>query len=332
MAMAQHQGNLEIQDKNNKLMKQKYEPMKPHVLTIIFALVAALSISPFSAAQADEFEAHRLQVSKNLSLYYETTGKGDIPIVFVPGWTMSSAVFEKQRAHFSNSDRFRYFSYDPRGQGRSSKPTSGHTYAQHGADLHAFLDGLDLKNVVLVGWSFGVLDVTSYLDQFGADNVRALVLIDGTPKTTGKDSTRDWAWVGDDNWLSNSQIYSVDLLTDKREENMTGFSQWMLENPTPEELRWSTAISLQTPGWIAALLNATANNANYEGALKALDSKLPLLFVMGEEHWHPAVDQWIAANKPTAKSVTFGRHLMFWQRSEEFNTELDKFLSELGGQ
>jgi len=171
-----------------------------------------------------------------------------------------------------------------------------------------------------------VLKVTSYLEQFGADNVRALVLIDGTPKTTGKDSTKDWAWVGDDNWLSNNQAYTVDLLTDKREENMKEFSQWMLENPTPEQVRWSTDISLQTPAWIAALTNATANNANYEDALKALDSKLPLLFVMGEEHWHPVVDQWIATNKPTAKSITLGRHLMFWQRSEEFNTELDKFL------
>ena len=300
--------------------------MKQHVLTMIFALASGLSISPFSAAQADEFETHRLQVSKDLSLYYETTGKGEIPIVFVPGWTMSSAVFEKQRAHFSNSERFRYFSYDPRGQGQSSKPMDGYTYDQHGKDLHAFVEKLSLKNVVLVGWSFGVLKVSSYLDQFGADNVRAVVLIDGTPKTTGKDSTKDWAWVGDDNWLSNSQTYSVDLLTEKREETMKEFCEWMLENPTPEQVRWSTDISLQTPAWIAALTNATANNANYEDALKALDSKLPLLFVMGEEHWHPVVDQWIATNKPTAKSITLGRHLMFWQRSEEFNTELDKFL------
>ena len=205
----------------------------------------------------------------------------------------------------------------------------GYTYDQHGADLHAFLEGLGLKKVVLVGWSFGVLKVTSYLQQFGADNVRALVLIDGTPKTTGKDSTKDWAWVGDDNWLSNNQSYTVDLLTEKREENMKEFSEWMLENPTPEQVRWSTAISLQTPAWIAALTNATANNANYEEALKALDSKMPLLFVMGTEHWHPAVDQWREANTPSAKLVTMGRHLMFWQRSEQFNVELDEFLSSL---
>jgi len=295
----------------------------------IVTLASILSLSHFAAAQEQVHEGERLKVSDDLTLYYETSGRGATPIVFVPGWTMSSAVFERQRAHFANSDRFRYYSYDPRGQGQSSKPTQGYTYDQHGVDLHAFLEGLGLKKVVLVGWSFGVLKVTSYLEQFGADNVRALVLIDGTPKTTGKDSTRDWAWVGDDNWLSNNQSYTVDLLTEKREANIKEFSEWMLENPTPEQVRWSTAISLQTPAWIAALTNATANNANYEDALKALDPKLPTLFVMGEEHWHPVVEQWVKANRPSTHLVTMGRHLMFWQRSVAFNSELDKFLSSI---
>ena len=72
---------------------------------------------------------------------------------------------------------------------------------------------------------------------------------------------------------------------------MKAFSEWMLEKPTPEQVNWSTTISLQTPGWIAALTNATANNADYEAALKALDPKLFILFVMGEEHWHPIMEQ-----------------------------------------
>jgi len=301
--------------------------MTKTIMFTIVTLASILSLSQFSAAQEQVHEGNRLKVSDDLTLYYETAGKGTTPIVFVPGWTMSSAVFERQRDHFADSDRFRYYSYDPRGQGQSSKPTVGYTYEQHGRDLHAFLKGLGLKKVVLVGWSFGVLKVSSYLKQFGTGNVRAVVLIDGTPKTTGKDSTKDWAWVGDDNWLANNQTYTVDLLTKKREQRMREFCEWMLEKPTPKQVRWSTAISLQTPGWIAALTNATANNADYEEALKALDPKLPTLFVMGEEHWHPVVEQWIKANRPSTHLVTMGRHLMFWQRSMAFNSELDKFLS-----
>ena len=207
--------------------------MKKYDLVRLLTLVVILSMGQFSVVQAGEYERNSLKVSNDLTLYYETSGKGDIPIVFVPGWTMSSAVFERQRDHFADSDRFRYYAYDPRGQGQSSKPMDGYTYDQHGRDLKAFLDGLGLKQVVLVGWSFGVLKVTSYLEQFGSDNLRALVLIDGTPKTTGKDSTKDWAWVGDDNWLSNNEAYTTELLTSKKEENMKEFSEWMLEDPTP---------------------------------------------------------------------------------------------------
>tara|TARA_R110000850_G_scaffold96999_8_gene202667 strand:+ start:954 stop:1868 length:915 start_codon:yes stop_codon:yes gene_type:complete len=300
--------------------------MKKTLSLITVALSVFCLSTPACAKETVVETGKHLKVSDELTLYYETTGNGDIPIVFVPGWTMSSAVFERQREHFSDSDRFRYYSYDPRGQGRSSKTGEGYTYDQHGRDLHAFLEQLGLRDTVLVGWSFGVLKVTSYLDQFGSDSMRALVLIDGTPKTVGKDSTKDWAWVGDDNWLSNNQSYTTELLTDKREENMKEFCEWMLEKPTSAEIKWSLDISLQTPGGIAALTNATANSADYEAALKAMDPEVPLLFVMGEEHWHPVVDQWIAANKPKAKSVAMGKHLMFWQRSKEFNAELDKFL------
>ena len=303
--------------------------MKKYDLLRLITLVVILSMCQFSVVQAGEYERNSLKVSNDLTLYYETSGKGDIPIVFVPGWTMSSAVFERQRDHFADSVRFRYYAYDPRGQGQSSKPLDGYTYDQHGRDLKAFLDGLGLKQVVLVGWSFGVLKVTSYLEQFGSDNLRALVLIDGTPNTTGKDSTKDCAWVGDDNWLSNNEAYTTELLTSKKEENMKEFSEWMLEDPTPEQIRWSLDISLQTPALIAALTNATANNADYEDALKAFDPKLPLLFIMGEEHWQPVVEQWVKTNRPSTHLVTIGRHLMFWQRSEEFNTALDKFLKSV---
>ena len=40
--------------------------------TILAMIVASVSIGPFAAAHAGEFEGSRLQVSEDLSLYYET--------------------------------------------------------------------------------------------------------------------------------------------------------------------------------------------------------------------------------------------------------------------
>jgi pimeloyl-ACP methyl ester carboxylesterase len=63
-------------------------------------------------------------------------------------------VFERQLKHFEGSTRFRAIVYDPRGQDLSSKTLRGHTYAQHGRDLAAFIQKLGLKNVALAGWSY----------------------------------------------------------------------------------------------------------------------------------------------------------------------------------
>ena len=94
--------------------------------------------------------AETVQASDDLTVYYEAAGSGDKTILFVPGWGMSSAVFEKQLEEFEGSNEYRAISYDPRGQGQSSKTEGGHFYDQRGADLHAFIEALKLNNITLV--------------------------------------------------------------------------------------------------------------------------------------------------------------------------------------
>jgi non-heme chloroperoxidase len=48
--------------------------------------------------------AATLEVEPGSSLYYSDEGKGT-PILFVPGWTMSSEVFGKQQAATAPSSR-----------------------------------------------------------------------------------------------------------------------------------------------------------------------------------------------------------------------------------
>lgn len=60
-------------------------------------------ISSFSAGTVI---AETVQVSDDLNLYYEVAGSGDKTILFVPGWGMSSAVFEKQLEEFEGSDEY----------------------------------------------------------------------------------------------------------------------------------------------------------------------------------------------------------------------------------
>lgn len=285
------------------------------------ALVGAIMACTASA------QAETIAVSDDLTIYYETAGQGERTILFVPGWGMSSAVFERQLAHFEGSTDVRVIAYDPRGQGQSSKTEGGHHYDQRGADLHALIETLDLENIVLVGWSFGVLDQFAYISQQGTGKLDAVVIVDGTVKTVGKDNTKDWVWYSKTDADGFRQWYTMAPLTDRAGFN-SAFAEWMLEDPSSSNLEWVSKISNQTTGATLALLNETASYADYTEALNTLDDTLPLLIIAREE-WQSVVEGYATVNLPSAEVEAFGKHMMFWDQADRFNKTLKRFVEGL---
>ena len=267
------------------------------------------------------------ELSDDLTIHYEQAGSGPLTVLLIPGWTMSTRVFERQLEHYEGSTQFRAIAYDPRGQGLSSKTLDGHTYQQHGRDLAAFVQKLGLEDVVLAGWSNGVFDVMAYVHQFGIGNLKAVVVIDGTPKGLGDDKSREWIWKTRDDRDKVRENATI-LTLENRRALSVGLARWMLEAATPESVQWIEDIASQTPAFIAALTNETGAYIDYEQDLKALDGKLPLLFVV-REAWRQIVSDWARENAPAAEVVVLGKHMMFWERSQDFNATLDRFLAGL---
>src|SRR5207244_12805147 len=71
----------------------------------------------------------------------------------------------------------RVITYDRRGFGGSSKPSTGYDYDTFAADLNALLTTLDLQKVDLVGFSMATGEVTRYIGKYGSARVRKAVLI-----------------------------------------------------------------------------------------------------------------------------------------------------------
>jgi pimeloyl-ACP methyl ester carboxylesterase len=88
--------------------------------------------------------------ANKVEIYYEEAGEGQ-PIVFVPGWTMTTRYFKRQLAHYENSKSARFIVFDPRAHGRSTKTLEGVNYIQHARDLKQFIEELGLKDVVMGG-------------------------------------------------------------------------------------------------------------------------------------------------------------------------------------
>jgi pimeloyl-ACP methyl ester carboxylesterase len=117
--------------------------------------------------------------SAAIELYYEDHGSGD-PVVLIHGYPLSGASWEKQVPALLAAG-LRVITYDRRGFGNSSKPTTGYNYDTFAADLQKLVTHLKLKNFSLVGFSMGGGEVARYLGKYGSKGVSKAVIIGGVP-------------------------------------------------------------------------------------------------------------------------------------------------------
>ncbi|SFI12523.1 alpha/beta fold hydrolase [Halpernia frigidisoli] len=115
------------------------------------------------------------QSENDFKLYYEDHGSGQ-PIILTHGWPLSSKSWESQIPVLVDLG-YRVIAYDRRGFGKSSFPTSGFDYDTLTADLHNLITELDLKNVILFGFSMGGGEVVRYLTNYGSENIAKIGLI-----------------------------------------------------------------------------------------------------------------------------------------------------------
>ncbi|MET8157974.1 alpha/beta hydrolase [Sphaerisporangium sp. NPDC005289] len=107
--------------------------------------------------------------STPIQLYYEDHGSGQ-PVVLIHGYPLDGHSWEKQTAALLKAG-YRVITYDRRGFGRSSQPTTGYDYDTFAADLDIVLSELDLDDAVLVGFSMGTGEVGRYLGTYGSTRV-----------------------------------------------------------------------------------------------------------------------------------------------------------------
>jgi non-heme chloroperoxidase len=117
--------------------------------------------------------------SAPIDIYYEDHGSG-APVVLIHGYPLNGHSWERQEAVLLDAG-YRVITYDRRGFGRSSQPTTGYDYDTFAADLDALLTHLDLSDIVLAGFSMGTGEVTRYLGRYGSARVRKAALFGAIP-------------------------------------------------------------------------------------------------------------------------------------------------------
>jgi non-heme chloroperoxidase len=114
-----------------------------------------------------------------IEIHYEDHGSGQ-PVVLIHGYPLNGNSWERQERALLAAG-YRCVSYDRRGFGRSSQPTVGYDYDTFAADLNALLEQLDLRDVVLCGFSMGTGEVVRYVSIYGSGRVSKAVLLGVIP-------------------------------------------------------------------------------------------------------------------------------------------------------
>jgi len=118
--------------------------------------------------------------SGDIELHYRDHGSGK-PIVLIHGYPLDGNSWERQEWALLQAG-YRCISYDRRGFGKSSQPTTGYDYDTFAADTKAVLDHLALgEDVVLAGFSMGTGEVTRYLGRYGSSGVSKAALFGVIP-------------------------------------------------------------------------------------------------------------------------------------------------------
>ena len=118
-----------------------------------------------------------VRTNDGVNLYYEEAGSGK-PIILLHGGGLGLVWWQRNFPELSR--QFHVIATDTRGCGRSDKPDWGHRTARYAKDVRDIIETLGLHDVTLAGWSIGARICYSYLELFGRERLRGVVIVDET--------------------------------------------------------------------------------------------------------------------------------------------------------
>jgi non-heme chloroperoxidase len=116
-----------------------------------------------------------IKTQDGTNIFYREFGQGR-PVILIHGWPLNGDMWEYQIPALVAGGN-RVITYDRRGFGQSDQPWEGYNYDIFADDLAALIDGLDLRDVSLVGFSMGGGEIARFIGRHGTTRLSKAVLI-----------------------------------------------------------------------------------------------------------------------------------------------------------
>ena len=258
-----------------------------------------------------------------------TVGRPEQPaILFIHGIGQSHYSFHRQLDSDLAEDFF-LVAFDLRGHGASGKPWTPDAYnnpAVWAQDVAAVIDATQVRQPILVAWSYGTLVAMDYIREFGVSNIAGLNLTGaiGALRPFRMSATDDAA---NEKFARIRELQLSPSLVDniRATELMV---PWLTATPIPAaERQLFESIALMLPAYARRAM--VARQRDNQDLLARL--RMPTLFSLGQKD-NPAqlVDatEIVAVHDNMSLSVYDGAgHSVFFEQPARFNSELREFAS-----
>ncbi|WAB85235.1 alpha/beta hydrolase [Microcella daejeonensis] len=267
--------------------------------------------------------------SQPIELHYEDQGSGQA-VVLIHGYPLDGASWEKQTAALLDAG-YRVITYDRRGFGSSSKPSTGYDYDTFAADLDALLTTLDLNDVVLAGFSMGTGEIARYLSTFGSARVAKAAFLG---------SLEPYLLKTEDNPEGAApQEFFDGIVTDVKADRYAYFEGFLknfynldenLGSRISEQAVHASWITASRSGAVAAAAAPLSWPTDFRGDIPAID--VPALILHGTADNILPIDatgRLFAKALPSATYVEIegAPHGLLWTHADEVNEALLSFLA-----
>ncbi|MBS0297826.1 MAG: alpha/beta hydrolase [Proteobacteria bacterium] len=297
----------------------------------IVGAACALALCAAGAAQAQsqaqpQPRSAMVDVGGGVQLHVLETGTAsNAPtIVLIPGWRLTASVWSHQLETFGRTHRV--IAFDPRSQGDSTKTGEGDTPEQRARDYHAALETLHAGPIVLIGWSQGVQDVAAYVDQFGTDRIKAVVLVDSTISKGAADLPNVLPF-------AVRQFRLLPILAEAPREFTDGLMRAIISRPvTDAERAQLVDQGMKTPSAISqAMLIADLFGRDRSTALPKF--KAPTLVIASGRSAELEAQKAMTAALPDGRIEVMpnAAHAVFVDDPETFERLVGEFLAKVGG-
>ncbi len=268
-----------------------------------------------TAIPKDSAENFKVE-NKGVNIAYNDTKKGDTTLVFVHGWGINKTYWENQDTVFAR--HYRVVTMDLPGFGESGKNRKSWTVEDYARDVSAVLNGLDLKNVILIGHSMsGAIALETALNH--QPRVLGLIGIDNFNTYGAKETPQS---------KKETEAFFKEARAHYKKTVTAYVNQALFAPSTPKSIRKRVVDDIANSDSTIAL-DCIEQSMAYQGDAKLKTLKMPLYLINSSAN--PTDTLAFRKNGIAYRFFNIGRtgHYPMLEKPEKFNALLTQAIDDI---